>query len=437
MPKDSSRPILPTSSSDFALPSSIASTSSVTLEDASFVLHRFRRPSLLAPKATYISETRLHSPLVSSFTHQSSPIKRKALSDDECSEDSPMYREHTGRESSPSSSSENPTPPLAQENSEESEDGGRTAKPYLRTPPRKASSIDSPLVPRRRLSFPVKQPRIINLLAESRPVENEVKSEAAFQRLVASGAELPIQPRTPHISDRGRYPEEACDDEYQREDTPSDDEADDEPFTSYASSMSEPITILRNRTPASSVNGDDLNTMSISESPSFSNMAMDVDMPSVSPSVSSLSSTPINHWRYTPPPITSAVRSNKRKLDDRFDPYPAASKRRAVSPSVNLLRESHSNMGSPKTRNTPRLPIAIPVAVPGSSVNSAASSPTISNSFSNQFPRPVSITSSPTLRASMGLASPILRPLVRGIRRDGDEKEIEGAGEAVGGLSLE
>ncbi|KAJ4484933.1 hypothetical protein C8J55DRAFT_509326 [Lentinula edodes] len=441
MPKDSSRPSLPTSSSDFALPSSsIASTSSVTLEDTSFVLHRFRRPSLLTPKATHLSETRLHSPLVSSFTLQPSPIKRKAHSDDE---DSPMYRDRTGRESSPSSSSENPTPPLAvQENSEESEDGGKVVKAKsLRTPPRKASTsaIDNHLIPRRRLSYPlqVKQPRILNLLAESRPVEDEVKSEAAFQRLVAAGAELPMLPRTPStMSNRGRYPEEACEDDYQREETPSDDEGEDEP--SYASSMSEPIAI-RNRTPAGSVNGDDLNTMSISESPSFSSissMAMDVDVPSASPSISSLSSTPIHHWRYTPPPTTSVVRSNKRKLDDRFDPYPAASKRRAVSPSLTFLRESHPNVGSPKTRNTPRLPIAIPVAVPGSNNNSATSSPTFSGSFSTSFSRTVPVTSSPTLRASMGLASPILRPLVRGIRRDGEEKEVEGAGEAVGGLSL-
>ncbi|KAJ4485908.1 hypothetical protein J3R30DRAFT_3281588 [Lentinula aciculospora] len=439
MPKDSSRPSLPTSSSDFALPSSsVASTSSVTLDDSSFVLHRFRRPSLLAPSSTHISETRLHSPLVSSSTLQPSPTKRKAHSDDESLEDTPMYRDRPGRESSPSSSSENPTPPLAiQETSEESEDGGRVVQvKSLRTPPRK-SSVDNHFIPRRRLSFPVKQPRILNLLAESRPAENEVKSEAAFQRLVAAGAEIPMQPRTPStMSNRGRYPEEACEDDDQREETPSDDEGEDEP--AYVSSMSEPIAI-KNRTPAGSVNGDDLNTMSISESPSFSSissMAMDVDIPSASPSVSSLSSTPINHWRYTPPPTTSAVRSNKRKLDDRFDPYPAASKRRAVSPSLIHLRESHSNVGSPKTRSTPRLPIAIPVAVPGSNANSATSSPTFSGSFSTSFSRSVPVAMSPTLRASMGLASPILRPLARGIRRDGEEKEVEGAGEAVGGLSL-
>ncbi|KAF9076058.1 hypothetical protein BDP27DRAFT_1284766, partial [Rhodocollybia butyracea] len=151
MPKDSSRPSLPTSSSDFALPSSsVATSSSITLEDPGFVLHRFRRPSVLAPKATYISETRLHSPLVTSFTLQPSPIKRKAYSDDESMDDSQMlYRDRTGRESSPSSSSENPTPPLGA--SEESEDGGRVIKP-LRTPPRKLSTSvndNHVLVPRR------------------------------------------------------------------------------------------------------------------------------------------------------------------------------------------------------------------------------------------------------------------------------------------------
>lgn len=170
MPKDSSRPSLPTSSSDFALPSSsLASTSSVTLEDASFMLHRFRRPSVHAPKATYISETRLQSPLVSSFTLQASPIKRKAYSDDECSEDSSVYRERKGRENSPSSSSENPTPPLAvHETSEESEDGGRVSKSKMRTPPRKASVIDNHLIPRRRLSFPVRSVLIVNVYISER-----------------------------------------------------------------------------------------------------------------------------------------------------------------------------------------------------------------------------------------------------------------------------
>jgi hypothetical protein len=39
----------------------------------------------------------------------------------------------------------------------------------------------------------------------------------------------------------------------------------------------------------------------------------------------------------------------------------------------------------------------------------------------------------------MGLASPILRPVARGsvsVRRGDEEREVEGAGEAVGGMTL-
>ncbi|KAF5368507.1 hypothetical protein D9758_002316 [Tetrapyrgos nigripes] len=410
MPKDFSR--FPASSADFALPASpFASSSALTLEDTGFMPHRFRRPSVLTPKATYLSESRLNSPLASSFTLIPSP-KRKTFSDEECPDDSPTYRDRMTGDSSPSGSSENPTPPLPiTENSEEDLSSGKSSRPKsLHTPPRKLSSPhDAPPFPRRRLSFPVKQPRIANLLAESRPIENEVKSEAAFQRLLASGADLPMSPHTARPpSDRGRYPEEAGSDDFQREETPSDDEElDDESSgpSPFPSSVSEPINIARSSatsyTPASSVSGDDLNTMCISESPCTT--PMEVDLPFGSPSMSSVSSTPINHWRYTPPPTTSVVRSNKRKLDDRFDPYPNTSKRRAVSPSVSYLRENHPIIGSPVSRSNPRLPIAIPVSVPGSAVNSTTSSPTV-GSYST---RPVPMTSSPTMRASMGLASPI------------------------------
>lgn len=124
-------------------------------------------------------------------------------------------------------------------------------------------------------------------------------------------------------------------------------------------------------------------------------------------------------------------------VDDRFDPYPTASKRRAVSPSMSYFRDQHLSVGSPiSVRGNIRLPVAIPITIPGSTVSSAASSPTISSSY----PRQVSIASSPTLRASMSLASPILRPVPRSsasIRRgEGEERDIEGAGDAVGGLTL-
>ena len=167
-----------------------------------------------------------------------------------------------------------------------------------------------------------------------------------------------------------------------------------------------------------------------------------MNQPYGSPSLaSSLGQT---QWRYTPPPTTSAVRSNKRKcellpssaphvlnlsrpmiVDDRFDPYPTSSKRRAVSPSISQLGRVANGVRHP-----------LPITIPNSAVSSAASSPTISYAASGlSLSRPVSISSSPTLRASMG-ASPISRHIPRTRRGDGEEKEIEGAGEAVGGLSI-
>ena len=185
-------------------------------------------------------------------------------------------------------------------------------------------------------------------MAESRPEEAELKSEAAFQRLVASVSELPAQPRTPRtFADRGRYPEEAGQEEVTREDSPSDDEeADEGPFAFNSSSTgTQPIAIGKPRTitpagsVAGSINGDDAG-MSISEtSSSFGGgAAMDIDMASCltilssqskpidlsfqplgSPLLPSMST--INHWRYTPPPTTSAVRSNKRKRECSHDLY--------------------------------------------------------------------------------------------------------------------
>jgi hypothetical protein len=126
-------------------------------------------------------------------------------------------------------------------------------------------------------------------LAESRPEDAEVKSEAAFQKMVASVSELPAQPRTPRaLADRGRYPEEAAPEEIAREETPSDDEQEVEegPFTfstPATTTGTQPIAIKRPRThtPAgsitSSINGDD-NGMSISEtSSSWGGAAMDID----------------------------------------------------------------------------------------------------------------------------------------------------------------
>ena len=126
----------------------------------------------------------------------------------------------------------------------------------------------------------LKLPRILNLVRESsRPDENEVKSEAQFQRLVASFSELPTQPRTPRASsDRGRYPEEASEDrDLQPCETPSDDSDYDEPDGipfAFAGSTHEPITI-RTRTPAASVSGSLCGDDLCVDSPGA---AMDIDM---------------------------------------------------------------------------------------------------------------------------------------------------------------
>lgn len=119
----------------------------------------------------------------------------------------------------------------------------------------------------------LKPPRILNLLSESRPEENEVKSEAAFQRLLASCSDLPLQPRTPRApSDRGRYPEEVGDEEVHGEGSPSDD--DDDVDAIFALDPQNDQMAAKPCTPAQSVNGDDPPT-SLMGSPMV--MAMDVD----------------------------------------------------------------------------------------------------------------------------------------------------------------
>jgi hypothetical protein len=301
------RPSLPASSTEFALRASSSPLQSPSDDFAlNPLLFRFRRPSLLVPK--YLSDSRLSSPLATSFT---APLRPSSASD--------VDRERIWADSgSTSESSENATPPL--NGSEADKDAGADSDTAMKTsrpqtpPPRNPSSssmdviAESSYLPQlRRLSHPVrhvihlpitshpnlaqtltsmrrilqlKLPRILNLVQESsRPDENEVKSEAQFQRLVASFSELPMQPRTTRVpSDRGRYPEEVSEGRGTgRCQTPSDDsdydEADGIPFA-FPQTTQEPITI-RTRTPAASVSGslcgDD---MIYADSPGA---AMDID----------------------------------------------------------------------------------------------------------------------------------------------------------------
>lgn len=81
------------------------------------------------------------------------------------------------------------------------------------------------------------------------------------------------------------------------------------------------------------------------------------------------------------------------------------------------------------------MPVPIPIA--HSSYPSVSSSPTVSHNGHARLERSMSVASSPTMRASMSLASPITRPLSLSRRRgEGEEREIDGAGDAVNGLNL-
>jgi hypothetical protein len=109
--------------------------------------------------------------------------------------------------------------------------------------------------------------------------------------------------------------------------------------------------------------------------------------------------------------------------DERFDPYPA-SKRRAVSPALALA--SLSPIYIPRPR-------AVPVPLPGSLPGSVASSPTVAHRHTG-----VGIAGSPTLRASVALASPIARPIrLSGRNFEEGLREVNGAGDGVSGLTLE
>jgi hypothetical protein len=300
------RSSLPASSTDFALRASSSPLQSPTddFNGLNPLLFRFRRPSLLSPK--YLSDSRLSSPLATSFT---APLRPSSASD--------VDRERIWADSrSASESSENATPPL--NGSEADKDAGVDSDSAMKTsrpqtpPPRNPSSssmdiiTESSYLPHlRRLSHPVrhvtpfiinpsshtltcmrgiqvKLPRILNIVRESsRPDENEVKSEAQFQRLVASFSELPMQPRTPRApSDRGRYPEEVSEDRgVPRCQTPSDDSDYEDADTNtipfpFAPPTQEPIAI-RTRTPAPSVSGSLCGDDITADSPGA---AMDVDM---------------------------------------------------------------------------------------------------------------------------------------------------------------
>jgi hypothetical protein len=90
--------------------------------------------------------------------------------------------------------------------------------------------------------------------------------------MLASAWGHPINQGIRAPSDRGRYPEEAEDEEPQREDTPSDGEPDETFFV-----PGEGIPFSKPTTPAPSVMGDESGmSLSVPESPGF--QTMDIDM---------------------------------------------------------------------------------------------------------------------------------------------------------------
>lgn len=99
---------------------------------------------------------------------------------------------------------------------------------------------------------------MLSLLSESRPEENELESEAQFQRLLASYTGNPLTPKTPRApSDRGRYPEEAGDEEETAVQSEDDDDELCEGSVFDYNATTEAINISRRGTPAQSMNGDD------------------------------------------------------------------------------------------------------------------------------------------------------------------------------------
>ncbi|KAF8481383.1 hypothetical protein JB92DRAFT_3132910 [Gautieria morchelliformis] len=458
------RPSLPTSLSDFALFPTSSSTppcpsSAVALDDGLF--RRLRRSSLLAanPITAALGEGKTGSPLAISFTPRQIPSLDSKMADD----------------SSPETPSETQSVLFTNCNASSSS-SGTTETPSTSRPAGPASSslsADSLEPPARlntgRVAHPPKPARLLDLRELTSPIESELKSEAQFQRLIASysyngfppGKHVPRAQRA--WSDRGRYPEEVGGDDDDLDQAYESASEDGEGAHGAGSVHSVNVT------PSGS--GED-QAMTIDTSLAGGFM-MDVDMasPLLPPSAHSAISSPTQpQWRQTPPPTSSAVRSNKRKFDDRYDPYPTAAKRRAVSPSVNTLHphahhshshphqshshshshqhshsHSHSHHSSRSGSSSHSHPSASPISIPiPRSARSVTSSPVL-RPTSSPVMRPTSFpgqspilkgTSSPTMRSIARL--PPLASLRGGYdgERDKSRKCVDGAEEAVSSLSL-
>jgi hypothetical protein len=159
MSESSQRLPFPTSSEEFALPSTSSASSSTSADDGlpNPLFLRLRRPTLLS-KSTYYADKRIQSPLAISFTV---PSRRRGSNGEESESD----RERMWSEGSPSSSSGNPTPPitLPAEGDVESSSSTHRIGPGPSTPPPSRSlsanvlptNTSTPVPTLRRLNQPV------------------------------------------------------------------------------------------------------------------------------------------------------------------------------------------------------------------------------------------------------------------------------------------
>ncbi|KEP52414.1 hypothetical protein V565_045770 [Rhizoctonia solani 123E] len=404
MTPSASRTVLPSSLADFALAHSPRSAPPSPSSPVLFIddylpsnIRKLRRPSLLGAGAIRPTPSAPHSPLASSSFALEDP-RRRARSK---SAVRPCTRTRPSNSNSNSeSSSGSPAPAMLLDPC------SRPSTPPARIPHRRSHSSGTPY----------KLPRLLSIQSElTNPADTELKSEASFQRLVASNADLPgafhPHPRS-RRRDRGRFPDVYLDLD---DDDVVDSDDDDEVMVPKEFPMDDVL-----------------------DSPA----RMDIDMGSYGspPVLGSLFS--MKSWRHTPPPTVAPSRVAKRKLDDRYEPYPQ--KRRALSPppcTSTSSSTSHSNAQfnlSMPPNTTPRSPIttAAPAPRPLGSSTLAPSAPiAIPIRTPNKV---VSYNYTPAgggLYGSPIISSPVLRPVRMGLSSKG-EKEVDGAGNGVRRLDL-
>ncbi|CAE6473070.1 unnamed protein product [Rhizoctonia solani] len=392
MTPSSSRTVLPSSVADFALAHSPRSAPPSPSSPVLFIdeylpsnIRKLRRPSLLGT-AMVRPPSAPHSPLASSFALEG-PRRTRSKSAVRPTRRQP--NSNSNSHSNSESSSGSPAPAMLLDPC------SRPSTPPARIPHRRTLSNGTPF----------KLPRLVSIQSEvSNPADAELKSEASFQRLLASNADLPgafhPHPR-PRRRDRGRFPEVYLDD-----DDVVDSDDDDEVMVPKEFPMDDVL-----------------------DSPA----RMDVDMGSYGspPVLGSLFS--LKGWRQTPPPTVAPSRIAKRKLDDRYEPYPQ--KRRALSPSASTFTSSASsnaqfNLSMPPT-TTPRSPIttAAPAPRPGLAPSAPIAIPARTPNKAYNYTPGGGLFGSPII------SSPVLRPVRVGLSTRG-EKEVDGAGNGVRSLDL-